>query len=206
MTNMASQFTVPLLDAVVPEYHWEHGDDLCDCEIQNIALSMNPYSGQTLKIRLCCLYKELEDSFPHLFQHIKGYWDDNEQQWITAQMEWNGEDDMPRALWNRQIATREGLPIEVIRERTQFQEPPKGIPRPKAAKEQPMAAPAPATDIYDAYGQLYQKNQALQQGLLDTVSVLRALATGEMTADELEFSEHGFTIKPSPDVQEVNNG
>lgn len=202
MASIRELFTSPSTDAAIPEFHWEHGDDLCDCSFQRISYWMNPYLGETEKIRLCCLYKELEDSFPHLFQHIKGYWDENENEWIMGQMEWNGEDDMPRALWNRQLAIREGLPVEVIRERTRLLEPPKGHPNPVVeapVAEHQIAAPA---DIYDAYGRLYQENQALQQALRDTVAVLQELAEGDLSAEDIEFSGHGFTIKP----KEAANG
>jgi hypothetical protein len=195
MPGIRELFTVPLIGTTIPEFQWEHEDDLCDCSFQRISYWMNPYIGETEKIRLCCLYKELEDSFPHLFQHIKGYWDDDEREWITGQMEWNGENDMPRALWNRQLSIREGLPIEAIRKRTRLLEPPKGVPLPvmeAPMAERPVQQPV---DIYDAYGRLYQESQSLRQGLNDVVSVLRGVVNGDMSTDDIEFTENGFSLR-----------
>ena len=195
MTGIRELFTVPFADSHIPESHWEHGDDLCDCEFQRIGLWMNPYLGVTEKVRVCCLYKELEDSFPHLFQHIDGYWDDNEKEWITGQMEWDGEDDMPRALWNRQLSIREGLPIEVIRERTIFQSPPKGTPRPKR-----MTQPMPLSDIYAEYGKLRLEQDKLIEAFQKALDAIALVKDGVIDPADIEVFESGFTIRSKEKV------
>ena len=50
-------------------------------------------------------------------------------------------------------------------------------------------------DIYDAYGLLHAAHQSLKQGLVDTIGVLQALAEGELSAEDIEFSRGGFTLK-----------
>lgn len=204
MNSMRELFTVPMPDATIPEFNWEHGDDLCDCEFQRIGLWMNPYLGVTDKIRFCCLYKELEDSFPHLFQHIKGYWDDDENEWIMAQMEWNGEEDMPRALWNRQLSIREGLPIEVIRERTIFQSPPKGTPDRLGEKLQRLGNNTEAERIVSIatqqlvnnYAQAISQIEQMEAGMHKAIEDLKKLKSGEISMDSLVVTDNGYEIIP----------
>jgi hypothetical protein len=99
--------SISLLEGLVagfPDLEWKHGDDLCDCVYQRIGMWKNVYLAQTHEIRLCCLFNDLAKLFPEHFRTFNGYLDDNSGEYITEPQPWNGEDDMPKALWHRQLA------------------------------------------------------------------------------------------------------
>lgn len=120
-----------ILTGAIPGVEWVHGDDLCDCTFQRIGEWTNPYLGATQRIRLCCLFAKFAEQWPDLFQQIPAYYDDNSQAFKAGTADWDGEDDMPRAIWHRQIAQRTGKTLAQIREEYADQEPPKGTPRPQ---------------------------------------------------------------------------
>jgi hypothetical protein len=123
--------TPAILEAIsianLPDIEWQHGDDLCDCTFQRIGMHKNPYLAETLEIRLCCIWAELGKQYPQFFRQFPGYLDDNTGEWITDPWEWNGETDMPTALWHRQLAKTENVSLSEARE---MRLPaPKGKPR-----------------------------------------------------------------------------
>lgn len=113
---------------VMPETVWLHGDDACDCTFQRIGLWKNPYLGTTLEVRMCCIWEELYKLFPQHVRKTPGYLTE-ENEWLPGAREWDGEADMPRALWYRQIARRTGKPIADVRSEYGHLTPPQGIPR-----------------------------------------------------------------------------
>ncbi len=94
---------------------WNIQDDLCDCVFQRIGYWFNPYLGETLETRICCLYAEWEKQYPHLFRRTQ-----------AEPAEWNGESDMPRSLWHRQLSNHLGVPVSEARDLNLA--PPKGKP------------------------------------------------------------------------------
>ena len=111
----------------VPEISWVHGDDLCDCTFQRIGEISNPYLAHTEQIRYCCLMEELRGMFPHLFRSYEGYTNPNSRELTCDPVEWNGDTDMPPALWHRQIQAITGKPLDEIRMKAG--PPPKGVIR-----------------------------------------------------------------------------
>jgi hypothetical protein len=95
---------------------WTHEDDLCDCTFQRIGYWYNPYIGESLEVRMCCIWKELYKQFPEFVRTSK-----------HEPAEWNGEADMPRSVWHRQLANSTGVSITEAREMNI--EAPKGKPR-----------------------------------------------------------------------------
>ena len=125
-------FEALALTGTIPEIRWSHGDDLCDCPLQNIAESTNPYTAATMRIRLCCIYKRMSEDprYADLIQMIPAYYDENSDLFETEPMEWNVEDsDMPGYLWYRQVAAQSGRPLEEVRDRLQHLKPPKAVPK-----------------------------------------------------------------------------
>jgi hypothetical protein len=102
----------------LPEIHWLPGDDLCDCAFQRIGQWTNPYIARTLRVRMCCLYKEMAKQFPQFFQEIPAYYDSNRHAWRREPQEWDSDEaDMPVYLWYRQMAAISGKPLDEIRRR-----------------------------------------------------------------------------------------
>lgn len=99
----------------LPDVIWQHGDDLCDCEFQRICQWTNPYIGSTHEIRLCCAWAKLAELFPEAVRTIPAYWSDNTQEWETQPWEWNGETEMPKAIWYRHLARKHGRTVADIR-------------------------------------------------------------------------------------------
>jgi len=130
-TEVKSEALRAILTGEVPGLEWEVGDDLCDCIFQRIGYWTNPYMGQTLRVRLCCLWKELSKDYPDFVQEVPFFFNENTHQYESAPHDWNGEFDMPRAVWYRQLATKLGLSLPEVREQYRDQEPPKGVPKPK---------------------------------------------------------------------------
>ncbi len=97
---------------------WNVQDDLCDCIFQRIGYWFNPYLGETLETRICCLYAEWEQQYPHLFRRTK-----------AEPAEWNGEFDMPASIWHRQLANHLGMSVSEAR--SLGMTPPVGKPKPE---------------------------------------------------------------------------
>ena len=110
---------------------WETGDDLCDCTFQRVGRWTNPYLAQTRHVRLCCIEAELEKQFPQFVQVFDAYQDPNTDELIDEPMMWNGEFDMPKDIWHRQLARIRGEDLELVREKFAGLEPPKGVPQPE---------------------------------------------------------------------------
>lgn len=98
-----------------PDFVWENIDDKCDCIYQRIGYWTNPYLGATLETRLCCVWAELQKEWPQFFRETNAFWDYNEGKWVPEPAAWNGETDMPKALWYRQLARQQGRTVGEIR-------------------------------------------------------------------------------------------
>lgn len=98
---------------------WHVNDDRCDCTYQRMGYWNNPYIGETYEIRLCCLYAEFEKQYPQFFKRTQ-----------IEPAEWNGEADMPRSIYHRQLSKLHGMTVSEAR--AMAGEAPKG--RPKAEK------------------------------------------------------------------------
>lgn len=112
-----------VLGAEIPNIEWVHGDDLCDCTFQRIGEWTNPYIGETLRVRFCCIWEDLFKKYPQFVQRIHAYFDG--KSFHTGAMRWNVEEAaMPRALWHRQLAHVTGKSLGDIREEFNGQKPP----------------------------------------------------------------------------------
>ena len=116
--------------AILPEETWDTWDDKCDCPFPRIGFWTNPYSAETLEVRMCCIWAELYKLFPEQVRLLPAFRDYNADEWVPEPQEWNGEYDMPRYLWYRQMARKTGRSLGEIREQYRDSEAPKGIPRP----------------------------------------------------------------------------
>lgn len=114
------------MTAELPEIEWDHEDDLCDCTFQRIGWWTNPYIGKTMRIRWCCIWNELGKQFPQYVELLPGFYNYNEGRYEAEPWEWDGEADMPRAIWYRQIQSITGRSLPEIRERFKEMAPPKG--------------------------------------------------------------------------------
>ena len=94
---------------------WDVNDDLCDCDFQRIGYWNNPYIGKTLEVRMCCIWAEIYKSFPQFVRETS-----------VEPAQWNGETDMPKSLWHRQLAAELGMKVAEARE--MGLEPPQGQP------------------------------------------------------------------------------
>lgn len=110
----------------IPEVRWTNQDDLCDCTFQRIGEWTNPYLGSTLRVRFCCVWEEFQRQWPQHFEVIDAGYDHNTGEYVREPMEWNGEADMPRSFWYRQIQKITGQSLDRIRAQYGDQEPPKG--------------------------------------------------------------------------------
>lgn len=108
----------------LPDVQWLHGDDLCDCTFQRIGMWKNRYTATQQEIRLCCIWARLGEMFPEYVRTIPAYFDENKQAWDTTVHEWDGEDDMPKALWHRHLARK--LDISIGEARSLNLAPPRG--------------------------------------------------------------------------------
>ena len=135
---------VSLVEAlgVLPETFWSNEDDSCDCTYQRIGMWKNVYIGETLEVRLCCIWAELYKLFPQHVRVTPAYLV-NDEAWDERIREWDGESDMPRAIFYRQMARKDGITVEEARKRYARQEPPKGTPRP-VLEEEPVIDPISA--------------------------------------------------------------
>ena len=99
----------------LPDVIWRDDDDLCDCEFQRVCQWTNPYIGSTHEVRLCCIWAELYKLFPDHVRDIPASFDLNRQAWRTEPAEWDGETEMPKAIWYRHLASKHGRPLAEIR-------------------------------------------------------------------------------------------
>ena len=100
-----------------PEVRWIIGDDLCDCTFQRIGWWTNPYLGETLEVRLCCIWEEIYKQFPEHVRRIPGYFNDNTGRFEAGTRTWDSDEaDMPVSFWFRQLARRTGRSLESIRQ------------------------------------------------------------------------------------------
>jgi len=116
--------------AAYPEETWDVNDDACDCTFQRVGFWTNPYIGETLEVRMCCIWEELYKLFPQFVRKTPAF-----QNYVTGEWEgpreWDGERDMPRSIWYRQLRHRTGRDLADIREEFRVDEPPKGTPKPE---------------------------------------------------------------------------
>ena len=117
---------------LIPETFWNHEDDACDCTFQRIGMWKNPYLGETLEVRMCCIWAELYKLFPQHVRVTPAYLVDDKE-WDTRVWDWDGEADMPEAIWYRHYARKHG--VTVAEARKVAGRPPKGIPRPVVEQE-----------------------------------------------------------------------
>lgn len=117
---------------VLPEAFWTNQDDGCDCTYQRIGMWSNPYIAETLEVRLCCIWAELYKLFPEHVRVTPAFLNHNTEEWETTPKDWDGETDMPEAIWYRHLARKHGSTVAEARERYAHLSPPKGIPRPAA--------------------------------------------------------------------------
>jgi len=119
MVDTKSTMTPAILEALavgsLPDVQWQHDDDLCDCTYQRIGMWKNPYLAETLEIRLCCIWAELAKQYPDMVRTIPGYYNENTKEWQTTPWEWDGESEMPRAIWYRHLAAKQDRPVAEIR-------------------------------------------------------------------------------------------
>jgi hypothetical protein len=115
MTMLDSAVLEALSVGSLPDVEWSNQDDLCDCTYQRIGFWTNPYIGETHEIRLCCVWAELGKQYPQFVRTTPAFYDYNKNEWVTEVAEWNGEADMPKAIWHRQLARRLNIPLEEAR-------------------------------------------------------------------------------------------
>ena len=116
-----------------PGVHWTLGDDKCDCTFQQIGEWTNPYIGQTLRVRLCCIWEELYKMFPQHVERINAFYDYNRDRYVKEPREWdNTKADMPVYLWLRQLAKKTGKSLSEIRQeyKDRLHERPKRVKKP----------------------------------------------------------------------------
>lgn len=99
----------------LPDIQWKMHDDLCDCVYQRIGMWTNPYLAETLEVRMCCIWNELYKQYPQFVREVPAFWDYNAEEWVTEPAEWNGEEDMPVSMWNRQVARKFNISVDEAR-------------------------------------------------------------------------------------------
>lgn len=114
----------------LPEF-WDVNDDACDCMYVRIGMWTNPYLGETLEVRMCCIWADIYKQYPDFVRVTPAFKHYGINKWVPEIAEWNGEADMPRALWYRQLARQQDRPLPAIRADYADREPPKGKPRPQ---------------------------------------------------------------------------
>ncbi len=117
--TLPPQVQADVLEAVFagtfPANFWNCQDDLCDCTYQRIGMWTNPYMAETLEVRLCCIWAEFQKQYPQFVRVTPAYLDGNKQEWVPEPMEWNGEAEMPKAIWYRQLAREQGREVADVR-------------------------------------------------------------------------------------------
>lgn len=121
-----------LASSGIPEIQWDPNDDLCDCTFPRAGMWTNPYIARTLKVRLCCIWAELYKMFPQHVQEIPAFMDyrKDDHTYDSKPWEWDGETEMPRYLWHRQLSVQTGLPLSMVRDMVKDEKPPQGQIRP----------------------------------------------------------------------------
>lgn len=129
---------VALQLADFPEAMWTNQDDLCDCMYQRVGFWTNPYLAETLEVRFCCFWERWHKEHPELVRITPAYRDQNAKAWVPDPQQWNGEFDMPAAIWYRQLAREQGRAVADIRAEysQRLDEKPRGKPRPVARRRQ----------------------------------------------------------------------
>lgn len=107
-----------IADAFGVTEEWDNQDDRCDCEYERIGYWFNPYIGSIQEKRICCIDKWMAETFPEIAQFFR--------RTPVTPAEWNGETDMPRAIYYRQLAN--ALEVSIPEARLLAGEPPKGQP------------------------------------------------------------------------------
>lgn len=163
MTPLSDRVIADVVAAMdlLPETVWLHGDDACDCTFQRIGLWKNPYIGETLEVRMCCIWGELYKLFPQHVRSTPAYLD-GEDEWRAGQAEWNGETEMPRALWYRQLARHTGKPLADVRSEYGALTPPQGTPRPAPEAEDGID---PLVLLFSMIGDLADELAELKESL-----------------------------------------
>lgn len=140
MTNLNHRAAADILAALqmLPETFFEQGDDACDCSFQRVGMWTNPYIAETLEVRMCCIWAELYKLFPQHVRATPAYLDANADAWNPEPRAWDGEDDMPRGLWYRQLSRQTGIPLQDVRQLFGAKEPPAGTPRPQVEEGIPF--------------------------------------------------------------------
>lgn len=155
MSNASDQMWADVVAAmgVLPEEFMDTNDDKCDCTFVRIGMWTNPYLAETLEVRMCCIWKSLYELFPQHVRVTPAFLDYNAGQWVTEPQEWNGEDDMPRSLWYRQQARKNGGTVSQMRTEFADAEAPKGTPRPVEEGEPPVDLVAVLFEMIDGLAQ-----------------------------------------------------
>ena len=116
---MTTEISPAIIEALsvglLPDVQWKAHDDLCDCVYQRIGMWTNPYLAETLEVRMCCIWAKFYEQYPEFSRTVPAFWDYNADEWVTEPMDWNGEEDMPAALWHRQLARRRGISVTAAR-------------------------------------------------------------------------------------------
>ena len=119
MTTQTPELSPAIIQALsigmLPDVQWKVHDDLCDCVYQRIGMWTNPYLAETLEVRMCCIWAKIYELFPEYVRNVPAFWDYNADEWVTEPAEWNGEDDMPAAIWHRQIARKQDISVAEAR-------------------------------------------------------------------------------------------
>lgn len=116
MTTELSPAVIEALSVgMLPDVQWKMQDDLCDCTYQRIGMWTNPYLAETLEVRMCCIWAKLYEQYPEFVRQVPAFWDYNREEWVTEPAEWNGEEDMPQAIFNRQVARQTGKTLAEVR-------------------------------------------------------------------------------------------
>ena len=119
VTMTTQQLSPALIEAMsigsLPDVEWKQGDDLCDCTYQRLGSWTNPYIGETLEVRWCCIWAELGKQFPEFVRTVPASYDHNQERWITQTRAWDGEAEMPKAIWYRHLARKLDRPLSEIR-------------------------------------------------------------------------------------------
>jgi hypothetical protein len=159
MQSIADRQVADIVAALdlLPEDIWDANDDACDCTFQRIGMWTNPYLGETLEVRMCCIWAELYRMFPEHVRVVKAWKHGDE--WQPGVWDWNGEDDMPRSIWYRHLARREGITVAEARERYAHLSPPVGTPRPTVEAE---AQPDPVSVLFEMVMGLAQRVAELE--------------------------------------------
>jgi len=175
----------------VPEFRWTLEDDECDCVFQRIGEWTNPYLGRTHRVRLCCIWAELYKEFPQYVQDIPAFYNHNTGEYEPEPWEWNGEADMPRAFWYRQLASLMGSSLEEVREKYKDQQPPKGTPRPKLVQQEVRV------NLHEVVGLLTERAMIAEEELNKAIAVIAALKRDELQLDRIVLAEGGFSVLPA---------